>query len=308
MKTEEYRFIACNCTELPTAIWMPDGQPKMILQIAHGMTEHIGRYDKLAEVLTAQGVVVAGFDMRGHGRNSGDAHIASFGEGGWEKSLEDMHLFFDELGKRYPGIPHFMLGFSLGSFLLREYLNRYDDLVAGAIILGTGHQPGLVLSIMSAIVKSQIKKSGFDGTTPLVQKLSFETYNQKFKPNRTSFDWLCADEAQLNLYIKDALCREHISSGLFWELLCAMKRTGSAEAYRNWCKDMPVLLLSGQDDPVGDSGKGVQRVEAAMRKAGLKNVQMKLFPGARHDLLHEEIDGNAEGARRLITNWLGSAV
>ena len=94
MKTEEYRFIACNCTELPTAIWMPDGQPKMILQIAHGMTEHIGRYDKLAEVLTAQGVVVAGFDMRGHGRNSGDAHIASFGEGGWEKSLEDMHLFF----------------------------------------------------------------------------------------------------------------------------------------------------------------------------------------------------------------------
>ena len=283
---------------------MPDAQPKIVLQIAHGMTEHIGRYDKLAETLPAQGVVVAGFDMRGHGRNSGDAHISSFGEGSWEKSLEDMHLFFAELEKRYPGVPHFMLGFSLGSFLLREYLNRYDDQVAGAVILGTGHQPGLVLSIMCAIVKSQIKKSGFDGTTPLVQKLSFETYNQKFKPNRTPSDWLCADKAQLDLYIKDALCREHISSGLFWELLCAMKRTGNGDAYRNWRKDMPVLLISGQDDPVGDSGKGVQRVDAAMRKAEMKNVQMKFFPGARHDLLHEEVSGNAVEARKLIIEWL----
>lgn len=304
MNTERFTFAGCGGAKLSAAVWTPDGQPKMILQIAHGMTEHIGRYDKLAEVLTAQGVVVAGFDMRGHGRNSSDAHIASFNEGGWEKSLEDMHLFFGELDKRYPDVPHFMLGFSLGSFLLREYLNRYDDQVAGAVILGTGHQPGLVLSIMCAIVKSQIKKSGFDGTTPLVQKLSFETYNQKFKPNRTPSDWLCADKTQLDLYIKDALCREHISSGLFWELLCAMKRTGAKDACRNWRKDMPVLLISGQNDPVGDSGKGVQRVEAAMRKAGMKNVQMKLFPGARHDLLHEEISGNAEEARKMIAEWL----
>lgn len=308
MNTERFTFTGCGGAKLSAAVWTPDGQPKMVLQIAHGMTEHIGRYDKLAEALTAQGVVVAGFDLRGHGRNSGDAHIASFGEGGWEKSLEDMHLFFTELDKRYPGVPHFMLGFSLGSFLLREYLGKYDDRVSGVIILGTGHQPGLVLSIMCTIVKSQIKKSGFDGTTPLVQKLSFETYNQKFKPNRTASDWLCADEAQLDLYIKDELCREHISSGLFWELLSAMKRTGAKDAYRNWRKDMPVLLISGQDDPVGDSGKGVQCVEAAMRKAGMKNVQIKLFPGTRHDLLHEEVSGNAEEARKVIAMWLSSAV
>ena len=304
MNTERFTFTGCGGAKLSAEVWTPDGQSKAVLQIAHGMTEHIGRYDKLAEMLTAQGVVVAGFDLRGHGRNSGDSHIASFGEGGWEKSLEDMHLFFIELEKRWPGIPHFMLGFSLGSFLLREYLGQYDDKVTGAIILGTGHQPGLVLSIMCAIVKSQIKKSGFNGTTPLVQKLSFDTYNQKFKPNRTVSDWLCADEAQLDLYIKDKLCREHISSGLFWELLSAMKRTGAKDAYQNWRKDMPVLLVSGQDDPVGDSGKGVQCVEAAMRKAGLKNVQMKLFPGARHDLLHEEASGSAKEARGLISEWM----
>lgn len=304
MNTERFTFTGYGGAKLSAAVWMPDGQPKAILQIVHGMTEHIGRYDKLADALTAQGVVVAGFDLRGHGRNSGNAHIASFGEGGWEKSLEDMLLFFVELDKRYPGIPHFMLGFSLGSFLLREYLNRYNDKVAGAVIMGTGHQPGMVLSIMCAIVKSQIKKSGFDGTTPLVQKLSFETYNHKFKPNRTASDWLCSDGAQLDLYIKDELCREHISSGLFWELLSAMKRTGAKDAYQNWRKDMPVLLISGQNDPVGDAGKGVKRVEAAMHNAGMNNVQMKFFTGARHDLLHEEARGSAEAARKMIAEWL----
>ena len=114
MNTERFTFTGCDSAKLSASIWIPDGQPKAVLQIAHGMTEHIGRYDKLAEAQTAQGVIVAGFDLRGHGRNAGDAHIASFGEDGWKKSLDDMHLFFAELDKRYPGIPHFMLGFLSG--------------------------------------------------------------------------------------------------------------------------------------------------------------------------------------------------
>ncbi|MBQ4089514.1 MAG: alpha/beta fold hydrolase [Clostridia bacterium] len=304
MRIEKISFAGHGGDMLPAAIWEPDGQPKMLLQVAHGMTEHIGRYENLAETLTANGVVVAGFDLRGHGMNPGNPQIASFGNGGWEKSLEDMHLFYDELKRRYPALPHFMLGFSLGSFLLREYLGRYDDDIAGAVILGTGNQPGLLLKIMCAIVMGQIKKSGFDGTTPLVQKLSFETYNQKFKPNRTSSDWLCADEKELDMYIGDKLCREHISSGLFWELLSAMQRTGNAGACGAWRKDMPVLVMSGQDDPVGGSGKGVKQFEADMRRAGLTNISMKLFPGARHDLLHEEASGNAQAARKMLTDWL----
>lgn len=308
MNTEKFLFTACGGTKLSAVVWTPDNPPKMILQIAHGMTEHIGRYDKLAEDLTAEGIAVAGFDMRGHGQNPGDAHIASFGEGGWKKALKDMHLFYAELENRWAGIPHFMLGFSLGSFMLREYLNMYDDKIAGAVILGTGHQPALLLTVMCAIVKTQIKKSGFDGTTPLIQALSFGAYNRKFAPNKTPSDWLCADEIQREIYIKDPLCREHISSGLFEELLCAMKRTGNAHAHKNIRKDMPVLLLSGQDDPVGDFGKGVLRVDAAMRKADMKNVQTKLFPGARHSLLHEEASGNAEEARKMISDWMKKCI
>ena len=304
MKQEKFLFEGYDGAKLSAVIWTPDDEPQMTLQIAHGMTEHMGRYEKLAEVLNARGIAVAGFDLRGHGHNPGDQKIASFGEGGWIKSMEDMHLFHEELKRRFPSIPHFMLGFSLGSFLLREYLGLYPDRISGAIIMGTGDQPGWVLSIMAAIVGTQEKKAGFDGTTPLVQKLSFDTYNQKFSPTRTRSDWLCADRDQLDLYLQDELCREDISAGLFREMLCAMKRTGCGSAYEKWGKDMPVLLISGADDPVGDAGKGVQRVAAAMRKAGMKNVQVKLYPGARHDLLHEEMSGSAEAARNLIAEWL----
>ena len=133
-----------------------------------------------------------------------------------------------------------------------------------------------------------------------MENLSFGTYNQKFAPNRTPSDWLCSDDAQLDAYRADALCRPSISSGLFLQLLESMKRTGKPEIYANVNRALPVLLLSGEDDPVGDSGKGVRRVEQAMRKSWMKNVSAKLFPGARHDLFHEEKSGTAEEIRILI--------
>lgn len=300
MKTEFFSFESPDNTSLPAVLWIPEEPPKAVLQITHGMTEHIGRYTALAEALTSRGIAVAGFDLRGHGKNPGDASCASFGESGWEASLEDMHRFSDVLSARFPEILRFLLGFSLGSFLVREYLNRYDDALSGALIAGTGHQPGFVLSVMTAIVKTQVKKAGFDRTTPLVENLSFGTYNKKFAPNRTPSDWLCSDDTQLDAYRADALCRPSISSGLFLQLLESMKRTGKAEIYANVNRDLPVLLLSGEDDPVGDGGKGVRRVEQAMRNAGMKNVSAKLFPGARHDLFHEEKSGTAEEIRTLI--------
>lgn len=305
MRTETFDFTGYQGAVLPAALWLPDDEPKAILQITHGMTEHIGRYEAFAEKMTAQGVAVAGYDLRGHGRNIGNADVASFGERGWEASLQDMRLFFEYLAMRFPGIPHHMLGFSLGSFLLREYLGKWPDGVSSAIIIGTGNQPGFVLSIMMAIAKGQIKKGGFDNTTDLVRQLSFGTYNQKFKPNRTASDWLCADTAQLDGYIADPLCRKDISSGLFWQLLSAMKRTGGKDACGAWNKDMPVLLISGKDDPVGNMGKGMQSVKKQLDNAGMKHVSMHLLPGARHIVLNEEACGAAGKAYSIITDWIG---
>lgn len=301
MKTETFEFTGHNGMALPAYAWLPDGEVKAVLQITHGMTEHMGRYETFAEYLTPQGIAVAGFDLRGHGKNPGDPDVASFGEGGWNASIVDMRLFFELLELRFSGVPHYMLGFSLGSFLLREYLNQYPKGVAGAIIMGTGHQPGWLLSIMMGIVKGQIKKAGFDKTTDLVRQLSFDTYNQKFKPNRTAADWLCADTQELDKYLADPLVRKDISTGLFWELLGSMKRTGHTCAYGG----LPILLISGEDDPVGGSGKGVQTICHRMLKTGMENVTIHLLPGARHDILHEEFSC-AEAARKYIADWLRS--
>ncbi|MDD6201221.1 MAG: alpha/beta fold hydrolase [Firmicutes bacterium] len=303
MKTELLEFTGCRAAVLPAVRWLPEGEAKAVLQIAHGMTGHMGRYESFAEYLSAVGVAVAGFDLRGHGKNPGDPDVASFGEGGWDASIEDMRLFFGLLEQRFPGIPHHMLGFSLGSFLLREYLGKYPDGVAGAIIMGSGYQPGWLLSVMMGIVKGQIKKAGFDHTTDLVKQLSFGTYNQKFQPNRTIADWLCSDQEELDRYLADPLVRKNISAGLFWELLGSIKRTGNANTYRTGNQETPILLLSGQDDPVGDAGKGVRKVYAQMQKAGIRHITFRLFPNARHDLLHEERNG-AETVRQCIADWL----
>ena len=304
MRTEHYIFQGFEGIQLPATVWLPDGAPKCILQITHGMTEHMGRYARFGEDLCQQGVAVAGFDLRGHGKNAGDPAVASFGAGGWQASIEDMHLFYEDLQQRMPGVPHYMLGFSLGSFLLREYLSQYPDGVAGSVIAGTGYQPGWLLSIMMGVVNSQIKKAGFDQTTDQVRQLSFGTYNQKFKPNRTTADWLCADEIELDKYLADPLVRKDISAGLFWELLGSMKRTGTAQAYANWDKDMLIMLLYGGDDPVGDAGKGAQRIYNQMKKAGLQNVELWGIPDARHDIFHEEANGTAELVRHEISDWL----
>lgn len=299
MKTE---YLATN-SGLSAVIWQPEQEVKAVLQITHGMTEHMGRYETLAEDLCNQGIAVAGFDLRGHGKNPGNPEIASFGKGGWDAAIKDMYLFFGELQNRFPEIPHYMMGFSLGSFLLREYLGKYPEGVAGAIIAGTGHQPGWLLAIMMAIVRGEFKKSGFDGTTDLVKQLSFGTYNQKFKPNRTEKDWLCQDPETVDDFLADPLCRENFSAGLFYQMLCAMKRTGSKEAYANWNKQKPILLICGENDPVGNMGKGAKAVEQAMKKAEL-NVTMHLLPGSRHMVLGEKESGAANAAEKLILQWI----
>ena len=303
MKVEDIKFGEKQAL-LPGRIWTPEKDSRMVLQISHGMTEHICRYEKLAETLTNHGIAVAGFDLRGHGRNGGDPECASFGEGGWEASIRDMHLFYQELERRFPDIPHFMMGFSLSSFLLRDYLSCYNDNIAGAVIMGTGDQPGIILSALMQIVKREIKTHGFNSSTSLIDKMSFENYNQKFAPNTTPFDWLCADEEQRAGYCEDPLCRKHISAGLFYQLMDAMRRTGKKSTYEKWDKTIPILLLSGQNDPVGDFGKGIQRVKNNMDKAGLQDVEVHLIPDARHDLLHEEKSGSAEAAIEILQKWI----
>ena len=299
MQKECLKFNSSDGTTLPAVIWHPE-KVRFVLQIVHGMTEHMGRYEEFAIMMAARGIAVAGFDLRGHGQHSGDPEVASFGEGGWEKSVADIQLFHNHLRERFPNVPLFVLGFSLGSFLLRDYLNAYPtDTLAGAVIMGTGHQPSWLLSAMMGIVSGQIKKVGYDHTSNLIKQLSFGAYNQKFKPNRTEADWLCSNIDALDVYLADPLVRKNISAGLFWELLGSMKRRSSKQEYDHWDKKLPILLISGAEDPVGDRSKGVKTIYRQMQKSGMQNVVLKLIPNTRHDLLHE-----GPQSTELIAEWL----
>ncbi len=307
MNKMEFAFTGSGSMELNAMLWRPVGTPKAVVQIIHGMTEHMGRYTKLAETLTAHGIAVAGFDLRGHGQSKlpgGEDGVGSFGEGGWAATLKDIHLFSEALREVYPNVPQVMLGFSLGSFLLREYLGRYIECPDAVILMGTGNQPGWLLSVLAWLMNGPIKKVGFNGTTPMVNALAFGAYNRKFAPNETDVDWLCSDTQELDIYCKDKLIQPEISAGLFRNLLLGMKNVGAEDACDNWPKEMPVLLLSGEEDPVGGNGKGVEQVYEQITDAGLSLTRMMLFPEARHDILHEEASGTAEKVRACITAWV----
>lgn len=303
MTEERFTFSGADGTQLPAVLWLPEEPPKAILQITHGMTEHKGRYALLAKSLAARGIATAAFDLRGHGENPAVFSCASLGEDGWLTTLDDMHLFFVLLKNRFPQLPHFMMGFSLGSFLLREYLGIHRSGIAGAALLGTGWQPGWLLVLMRLIAKSQIYCAGFNQSTPLIKKLSFDAYNRQTGEN-SAFAWLCLDKTQRDLYEHDPLCRDSISSGLFWQLLGSMKRTGSPESLDNWYRSMPVLLMSGHQDPVGNMGKSILKLEGQMKQAGLNSVTLRLFLGARHDILHEETSGAGVQSRNMLGDWI----
>ena len=264
-----------------------NGKINKVIYVIHGITEHMGRYEAFASEMCNENIAVVGIDLRGHGKANTLTQIASFGQNGFECVLRDIDLFYDYVNQKYNKDIYF-LGFSLGSFLLREYINEYSkDKIAGAIIMGTGSQPSWILSMIMAVVKGEINKVGYDKTTPLIKNLSFGEYNKKFKPNQTDFDWLCSSIESLHDYMNDPMCKKDISAGLFYDLLASMKKTGLKDAYNNVNKNLPILLLSGTDDPVGDMSKGVKKVYDDMLKAGFKNVKLELFDKARHDILHE---------------------
>ena len=304
MKKENLLMKGYDHTYIPVTIWSPDEEPRIILQIIHGMTEHVGRYEELAEELTKEGIVVAGFDLRGHGRQKKDPDCASMGENGWKYTLKEMRMLNRILLKRHPKCKVAMLGFSLGSFLLRDYLSYAGDHISYAILVGTGYQPAAVLGMLKNTAKKQIKKHGFDCPSKKVNKLTFGTYNKKFKPNVTSADWICSDEKERELYLNDRFCTKEISNGLFLQLLEAMHRTGEKKVYEKWNKNVNVLLLSGEDDPVGDFGKGVKKVFLQMEKAEIENVELTLIEDCRHDLLHEKENGGSEEAIDAIKEFL----
>lgn len=298
---EEFYLASNGAGRIHCGLWLPEGQPRAVVQIIHGIAEHIGRYDHFARFLTERGFAVCADDHMGHGLSVESGGVFGYFSGGWMAAVRDERSLFEEMKKRFPAVPYFMLGHSMGSFLLRTYLYTYPGELTGAIISGTGWQPELALSAGLALCKLEQLRIGETGRSKLLKELMFGAYNKKFSPNRTPNDWICSDEAVVDAYTEDALCGFDATVGLTRDMLTGISMNQKKENLAKMDKTLPVLFVSGMQDPVGAMGEGVLRTIDAFKRAGLTNVTIRLYPEGRHEMLNET---NRTEVYADVLSWL----
>ena len=305
MVRNEFTFPSADGkTQIHAVEWLPDGgAPRAVLQIAHGVSEYILRYEPFAAFLTEQGFAVVGHDHLGHGGSvaSGAAPLYFGPKGSWDWVIADMYTLRELAGKRFPGLPYFLMGHSMGSFLTRTYLIRHPGTVDAAVVMGTGQMASALVSGGLAVAAVESLRIGEENVSPLVSKLAFDAYNKVFAPNRTAFDWLSVNEENVDAYIADPLCGGAASIGLFREMLQGIRFICKAENVRRMDLNTPILFISGEMDPVGDLGKGVRAAFESFKAAGVQDVSIKLYPDLRHEILCEK---ERDTVYRDIYEWL----
>lgn len=277
----------------------PDNEPKAIIQIAHGMMEHIGRYHDFANFLTENNITVFGNDHRGHGI-TGEKQ-GTFGyfadEDGFEKVTNDMLAVTKKIKLDYPDKPLFLLGHSMGSFLARLYIQDHSELIDGVMLSGTGFYKQVITKLAKGIANTlpQKEKSG------LMHTLVFSSYNKRVQDKKTNFDWLTRDDKMTQSYIDDPYCGFIPTAGFFKNLMTGLSIIHDQKRNRHIRSDLPMLIISGTDDPVGNYAKGIWKTAALYSEVGLDHVLTMLFENARHELLNEL---NRDEIYHILSDWV----
>lgn len=280
--------------------------PKAILQISHGMAEHIERYNHFAEYLTDKGILVYGSDHRGHGcTGKRMGNLGYFADhNGFERAVDDLYLVNQEIRQEVSHLPVYMFGHSMGSFLARRFMQKYSHAIQGAVISGTAGDPGIAGKIGKIIAIREIRKKGGKVPSPFLNRLTFGSYNKKIPQPQTEFDWLTRDESKVKEYIDDPLCGFICSNGFFYDLFNGLDKIHDDRQIRKVPSEFPILIVSGEDDPVGGRNlKGVHKVVKQWEKNGLKNIKTAFFTQGRHELLNET---NRLEVYHFIYHWLTS--
>ena len=277
-------------TSIHAVQWLPEDDVRAVVQISHGVSEYILRYEPFAQYLTDRGFAVVGHDHLGHGSSvaPGAARLYFGPKGSWKWVVDDIEKRRCLARESFPNVPYFLLGHSMGSFLARTYLIRYPGRVDGAILMGTGQMSPALITAGKAIAARESRRVGEEHSSSLVEKLAFGTYNRIFAPNRTAFDWLSRSTENVDQYLADPLCGETPTIGLFREMLDGMSWIEKPENLRQMDLDTPILFISGAMDPVGGCGVGVRRAYESFQKAGVRNVTCRLYPELRHEILCED--------------------
>ena len=291
-------------TSLFTHRWLPDGEVRGVVQIVHGQAEHSARYARLAGALTGAGFAVYAHDHRGHGRTAGDADRCYLADDdGWESLVEDARAVTATIREEHPDAPLFLLGHSMGSVAAREYVIGGSDELAGLVLSGSVADPGLLGLAGLQVARLEARLRGRRHVSPLLNTLSFGQYNSAFKPNRTDFDWLSRDEAEVDAYVADAWCGEVMTAGYWADFLPGLRAVNDPARIARVRPDLPVLLLAGDKDPVGAGGKGPRATREQYAQAGVHDVTCTVYPGARHEIFNET---NREEVTADLLAWLGA--
>ncbi|EET59150.1 hypothetical protein BRYFOR_08864 [Marvinbryantia formatexigens DSM 14469] len=289
MKKEHFTYHSSdNVTEIHAIRWIPEGKVRAVLQISHGMVEFIDRYDEFAAYLAERGILVTGNDHLGHGDSvRSEEYYGYFADKDGNKTLlRDIHRLRRLTQKRYPDAPYFLLGHSMGSFLVRQYLCIHGEGLAGAVIMGTGWQPRIATQFGMVLTTAMAKVLGWNYRSFLVDAMAFGGYNRKFG-KLSGKAWLSRNEENVNTYMKEKLCNFRFTLNGYYNLFYSIYTLSFENFLDGMPRSLPVLFVSGDDDPVGQFGRGVRKVYKQFLRMGMTNVKCRLYPQDRHEILNE---------------------
>jgi alpha-beta hydrolase superfamily lysophospholipase len=276
-------------TTIHACVWQPVGEVKGIVQIVHGMAEYAERYALFARYLTDSGYLVCAEDHLGHGKSvTSKDNLGYFCEGkAWQVVLGDIRALSTLIKEKYPRLPYFIIGHSMGSFFVRKYISLYGSELSGAVIMGTGFQASIVTSTAKAITALVALFKGWNYRSKFVNNLAFGSYNKKIENVRTEYDWLSQNADNVDKYIADELCGVPFTCDGFYGLFSIVNEACKSKTIKAVPKKLPLYLVAGSDDPVGAYSEGVIKLYSKYEKNG-NDVQMTIYNGCRHEIINDD--------------------
>ncbi|MBF8164597.1 alpha/beta hydrolase [Ectopseudomonas hydrolytica] len=301
MRHDAFILSASDGTPLHVNHWHSDAPPRATVMLAHGMAEHSLRYARLAEALVAAGFALYALDQRGHGRSAEHGTLGHYAdEDGWNKVVGDLSTLNHHIRQQHPHTPIFLFGHSMGSYIGMAYLMGHSCSLQGAVLSGSNYQPVTLYKAARLIAGFERWRLGPKGRSKVIDFLSFGSFNKAFKPNRTAFDWLSRDAAEVDKYVTDPLCGFVCTTQLWCDLLDGLQHITPPGNLAQIDADLPLLVIGGSRDPVSD-GKRLADLAGALREAGVRDVQLNIYPEARHELLNES---NRDEVTAQLIDWL----
>lgn len=303
-----FTFKSTDQTEVFAYKWTRENQDlKGIVQISHGMAETAARYKRFAKALTSHGFIVYANDHRGHGETSKNIECLGYlgPEDGFDLLIQDIAKLTEIIREENPNLPIYLFSHSMGSFAAQRYIMDYKDKIDGLILSGSNGAQGIMLKAGKILAKIEMLIRGRKAKSKMMNTLTFGSYNKNFQPQATGSEWLTRDEEELAKYIENPFCGTIFTTSFYYEFLDTLEYIEDKENFEKIPKDLPILILSGGQDPVGDFGKGLENLKERYLSQGVKDLDIKLYEGARHELLNET---NRDEVTEDILNWLEKTI